>query len=178
MVNTKAGSRYAKALVELAVENNKQARIDEDMTYLSKVCSENKEFRQLLVTPIVNVDKKLKVFNELFHTFDELSTAFIRLITKNRRESILWEIASSYSAQLKELNGIRTVTITSVKPLEDKTKQAILDKVQKSLPGKTLKVEENIDESLIGGFIVRMGDIQVDASVAHQLANMKQRLTK
>jgi F-type H+-transporting ATPase subunit delta len=110
------------------------------MTYLSKVCSENKEFRQLLDTPIVNVDKKLKVFNELFNSFDELSTAFIRLITKNRRESILWEIASSYSAQLKELNGIRTVTITSVKPLEDKTKQAILDKVQKSLPGKTLEV--------------------------------------
>jgi F-type H+-transporting ATPase subunit delta len=99
------------------------------------------------------------------------------LVTDSKREAILGDIALAFLAQVKEHRGIVPVTITSAVALDAGTKDAIIAKVQASVEG-TLEVEEKIDESLIGGFVVRMGDYRIDASVASQLNNLKQRLTR
>jgi F-type H+-transporting ATPase subunit delta len=177
MKGTKAASRYAKALLELAIEQNKLDRIAADMAYLAKINHDEKDFAILLNSPVVKADKKIAIFNELFGNFDELSTKFIDLITKNRRESLLAEIAHSFGAQLKEYKGIIPVTLISATAMNDKTKDAILAKVKGSIKGQP-EITEVIDEELIGGFIVRMGDKQIDASIASQFNNLKQRLTR
>ena len=99
------------------------------------------------------------------------------MITKNRRERLITEIAQSFIDQLKELRGIFPISITSAIPLDLKTKEVIVSKISSSIKGK-LEVEELIDKNLVGGFIVRMGDKQIDASVASQLNRLKQELTK
>lgn len=176
MKSSKVAIRYAQALLELAIENNTLESVSRDMTYLSTVNNENRDFQLLLSSPIIKADKKIAVLNEIFGAFETVSTAFIALIAKNGRESILPEIAEAFHELVKEKKGIVSVSIVSATALDADVKKQILDKVQATTPG-TLEVTEEIDASLIGGFIVKMGDTQIDASVASKLAQLKQRLT-
>jgi F-type H+-transporting ATPase subunit delta len=177
MNSTKAASRYAKALLELAIEQGNLDKVAADMAYMHKVCTDEKDFVILLNSPIIKSDKKISIFQSIFGDFDRLSSMFIELIAKNRREYMLGEIASSFGAQLKAHKGIVPVTLISAKSLNAKTKDVIMEKISASVKGK-LEVTEVIDESLIGGFVVRMDDKQIDASISTQFKNLKQRLTR
>lgn len=177
MKSTKAASRYAKALLELAIEQNKIEAVAADLNYLSEVNAETNEFKILLKSPVINSAKKIAIFNELFGQFEELTTSFVKLITNNRREYMLPEIAASFVAQLKAHRGIVPITIVSATALNSATRKMIVSKIQETVKGE-LEIEEIIDETLIGGFIVQMDDKQIDASVASQLSNLKQRLTR
>lgn len=177
MKSTKSASRYAKALLELAIEQNNLDKIAADMAYIAKVNAEEKDFQILLNSPVVKADKKIAIFREIFHNFDQLTNLFIDLITKNRRENLLAVIATSFEAQLKAHKGIVPVTLISAAPLSKDAKDTILSKLKTSVKG-TLEINEIIDNELIGGFIVRMDDKQIDASIASQFNNLKQRLTR
>lgn len=177
MKNTAAAGRYAKALLELAIDQKKLDSVSGDMNYLLQVTEGSRDFEVLLSSPIVRADKKIAIFERVFEHFEEVTLAFLRLITKNGREGILPLIAASFEAQVKEHKGIFPVTLISAKPLNASTKEKIMSKVQGVLSG-TPEVTEKIDESLIGGFIVRMGDTQIDASVESQLNKLKLRLTR
>ena len=177
MKGSKIAGRYATALLELSIEQNKVDQVLSDMKYLLEVNNETRDFQLLLDSPIVKGDKKIAIFEELFGQFEEVSTSFVKLITNNGRESYLPTIAEAFDAQVKEHRGIVPITIISAVPLANSTKEIILEKVEKGVNGK-LEVTELIDSSLIGGFIVRMGDKQIDASVASQFNDLKQRLTR
>jgi F-type H+-transporting ATPase subunit delta len=177
MKSTKGATRYAKALLELSIEQNKLAITEANMNYLIQVNNDVKEFHTLIHSPIINADKKIKAFEAIFSNFDKLTTLFLNLIIKNKRESILPEIAQSFIKQLKAYNGITPITIVSAVALNEATKIAILAKVQSSVSG-TLEVTEKVDASLIGGFIVQLDGKQIDTSVLSQFNNLKQRLTK
>ena len=177
MKSTKVASRYAKALLELAVEQGRLDSVSGDMNFLLSASEESRDFELLISSPIVKADKKISIFEQVFDSFEDLSMMFIRLITRNGRENLLPAIASEFSAQVKNHKGIVPVTLKSVKPLNADTKSAIMAKLDTIITG-TPEVTEEIDESLIGGFVVRMGDVQIDASVSSQLNNLKQRLTR
>jgi F-type H+-transporting ATPase subunit delta len=177
MKSTKSASRYAKALLELAIEQQKLESIESNMSRILEAAKETNEFQVFLDSPIINLDKKVAVLNSLFGEFEPLTLSFLALITKNGRERLITEIAQSYISQVKEFKGIIPISITSAGKLDEATKATILAKINASVTG-TLEITELIDESLIGGFIVTMGDKQIDASVVSQLARMKQELTK
>ena len=177
MKSTKVAVRYAKALLEISIENKSIDAVLGDMQFLSKTINESHEFELLIASPIVSSSKKLDIFEKVFGSFEKISMSFIRLITKNGREFYLPSIAASFEAQVKAHRGIVPMTITSAVALDDTTKKQIIAKVQATIAGQ-LEIEEKIDESLIGGFVVRMGDTQIDASVLSQFNNLKQRLTR
>lgn len=177
MKGTKSASRYAKALLELAIENNQIDAIASDMKALVAANEETRDFHLFLVSPIINAEKKTLIFKELFPQFNEITSSFVTLVTKNGRESLLPIIASSFEMQLKAHLGIVPVTLVSAQPMDAATKTSIMNKVQAAVSGK-LEVEEKIDASIVGGFIVKMGDTQIDASIANQFKNLKQRLTR
>jgi F-type H+-transporting ATPase subunit delta len=177
MKGTKVAARYAKALLELAIERKSVDSVLGDMQFLLQVNNEARDFELLIASPIIKADKKLEIFKLVFEQFEELSMSFVELITKNGRESYLPAIAEAFEAQVKDHKGIVPMTLVSAAPLDAKTKDAIVAKVQSSVKG-TLEITEVIDEELIGGFMVKMGDVQIDASVASQFNNLKQRLTR
>lgn len=177
MKNTKVASRYAKALLDLVIEQNKVDAVLGDMKFLLQANNDTRDFELLIASPIINADKKIRIFEMIFEQFEKVSLEFIKLVTNSRREALLPEIAESFEAQVKEYKGIVPLTLTSAVKLDDSTKEAILAKIRTVVKGQ-LEVNEVIDENLIGGFMVRMGDTQVDASVASQLSNLKQRLTR
>lgn len=177
MNSSKVAIRYAQALLELAVENNTLDAVSRDMQYLAQVNADNRDFQLLLSSPVIKADKKIAVLNEIFGSFEKVSTAFVELIAKNGRENILPEIAVAFNALVKEHRGIVPVTLTSAAKLDDAVKKQIVSKISATIKG-TIEITEVIDPSLIGGFIVKMGDTQIDASVASKLSQLKQRLTR
>ena len=177
MKGTKAAGRYAQALLEIALEQNKVEQVLGDMKYLLEVNNQSTDFQLLLKSPIVKSDKKIAIFKELFGKFEALSTSFVNMILEKGREKDLSSIALAYDDLVKSNKGIVAVTLTTAVPVDEATKKSILDKVRKGVEG-TLEVTEKIDKSLIGGFVVRMGDKQFDASVANQFSELKQRLTR
>jgi F-type H+-transporting ATPase subunit delta len=177
MKSTKAAGRYAKALLELALDQQKIEVIENNMQQIITVANEAHDFQVFLSSPLIKVDKKLEVIKSIFGNFDALSISFLEMVATNRREALITEIADAFLAQLKEHRGIVPVTIISAKTLDAQTKDQITSKISASIKG-TLEITENVDESLIGGFIVRMGDHQIDASVSNQLNRLKQELVK
>jgi F-type H+-transporting ATPase subunit delta len=177
MKSSKSASRYSHALLDLAIEQGNLDTVAADMKFMAEVCAENHDLELMLESPIVKADKKIAVLNAVFDQFDKVTKSFVELIVKNRREGLLPQIAASFDSQLKAYKGIIPVKLVSAKPLDAGVKKTILSNLEKSVKG-TLEVTEELNADLIGGFIVRMGDTQIDASVASQLGQLKTRLTK
>lgn len=177
MKSTKVASRYAKSLLEIAIEQKNVDSVLGDMKFLLQTNNETRDFELLVASPIINADKKIEIFEKVFDQFEAVSMNFVKLITKNGREEFLPEIARSFEAQVKEYKGIVPITIITASALDNATRSKIVAKVQETVNGQ-LEIEEKIDASLIGGFMVRMGDMQIDASIANQFNNLKQRLTR
>lgn len=177
MKGTKSAVRYAKSLLELSLETNTTDKVIANMQAIVDACTDNREFSLFLNSPIISVEKKISVFETLFSNFEAITQKFIRLITTNGREYMLGVIAAKYLKLVKEQQGISEVTLTSAIALDEATKTAILAKV-KSLTTAKVDLTEKIDENLIGGFTIQIGDQMVDASVVNQLNTLKQRLTK
>ncbi|MAO32301.1 MAG: ATP synthase F1 subunit delta [Crocinitomicaceae bacterium] len=172
MKGTKSAIRYAKALIELADENGSLNEVSNDITQLKLVCDENRDLVAFLNSPIIDRHKKISILEEAFSSFNEVSTKFMRLITKNKRENILPAIADSFVRLLQEKKGIVPVKITASYPISEETKNDIISKLPQD-KGITYDVSVDINKALIGGFIVRMGDKQIDASISGRLNNLK-----
>lgn len=177
MRSSKSAVRYAKALLELSIEKNKVDVVENNVNSIIRASQETPDFSAFLNSPLIKVDKKISVLNELFGDFDSITLDFLSMVTKNGRENLIMFIANSFVVQLKEFRGIVPITIVSARQLESATRNKILAKIQKMVHG-TPEITEKTDESLIGGFIIRMGDQQIDASVASQLMRLKQELIK
>jgi F-type H+-transporting ATPase subunit delta len=174
MKSNKSAVRYATALLELATEHNKVELIEQDILQLLKTAEEVHDFQVFLNSPLINIDKKIAVIKQIFTDFNQTTIDFLSLVTQNGRETVMIDIAKQFVSLLKAQRGIVPITIISAQQLEDHTKQSILSKISAAITG-TAEITEQIDADLIGGFIVRMGDHQIDASVATQLKRLKQQ---
>jgi F-type H+-transporting ATPase subunit delta len=174
MKSNKSAVRYATALLELATEHNKVELIEQDILQLLKTAEEVHDFQVFLNSPLIIIDKKIAVIKQIFTDFNQTTIDFLSLVTQNGRETVMIDIAKQFISLLKAQRGIVPITIISAQQLEDNTKQSILSKISAAITG-TAEITEQIDADLIGGFIVRMGDHQIDASVATQLKRLKQQ---
>ncbi len=171
---TKIAARYAKSLIDLAHEKGNLSTVVEDMTAFDEI-TDNRDFYLLLKSPIVSRDKKLSVFSALFDgKVDELTQAFLTILVKKGRENFLPEIADEFLHQYKVMNHVSEVKLTTATKMSD----AQLEKIKQTLlasevTDQKVDITTAVDESLIGGFIVEIGDKLYDASVAHKIAELK-----
>lgn len=178
MAGSKVASRYAKAFLELVSEKGELDKALSDMELVLSTTEENRELLMLLKSPVVNTDKKVKILSEIYgKQLSEASMLFIKLIAKNRRESALPEIAKAFVAQYKAIKGITSATVTSATVLSDDAKKKIADLVQKEVGG-TVELSTEINPDLIGGFVLRIGDKQLDTSILNKVNKLKQEFGK
>jgi len=178
MKETRLASRYAKSLLSLSIEQNILSKTFSDMKHIQNICSENKDLVLLLKSPIIKTDKKLSIFSEVFSSsVSEITMTFINIITSKKREMYLEGIAESFISLYKTHNDIETVTLTTSHPINEKTKLEILDFVKKNGKQK-VEITQVIDEELLGGMIIRMGDKQLDASVSRNIKKLKKSFNK
>jgi F-type H+-transporting ATPase subunit delta len=174
MKDTKLAIRYAKALLEMALEKGQETIVRQDMKLISDVCEENRDFRRLLINPVINSDKKQAIIKQIFgNKIQELSLSFLLLIAAKRREVFIDEIAKNYIEQYKENKNIKTAIIETVVKLDDKTREEIL-KVLKQATDSQIELEEIINDKLIGGFRLEFDNKQYDTSIFNKIQKLKQ----
>ncbi|HQE12858.1 MAG TPA: ATP synthase F1 subunit delta [Flavipsychrobacter sp.] len=179
MQNPRLASRYAKSLLDLANEQNSLETTLADITLLDTISRGNRDFENMLRSPIVNADKKLQILAAVFGTrISALTNAFIKLLVTKGREANLPEIATAFIRQYKELKNIKTIKLTTATPVNDSVKTTILNKVKASLKGSEVEINEKIDPSIIGGFVLEMDDKLFDASIKRDLNDVKNQFLK
>jgi len=166
-------TRYAKSLLQLATEKGQLEKVYADMQLVKSICEENKEFRNFLNSPIIKMDKKVAVIKEIISgKVSEITSGFLTILTQKRRESYMSEIAKEFIAQYKHYKNILTAVITSAVGIDKTVKAKVLELVKQTTTGE-VELVEKVDASLIGGFILTIGDKQVDASVSRRLNELR-----
>lgn len=172
MVETKVAKRYAKSLFDLALEQGVLDTVNQDMQLLAAVCDSNRDLTLLLGNPIIHSDRKLSVLEAIFGSHvSKISMAFFRIITRKGREANLPAIAEEFVAQYKRSKGIATAIVTSAVGLDDGLRSEVYRIVRDSVKSE-VELIEKVDKRLIGGFVLRVGDKQYDASVAAELRKL------
>ncbi len=174
MRNSRVTIRYAKALLQFSVEQNKIEESYRDMLLLSSVCVQNKDLSLLFKSPIVKTDQKIKIFNEIFTSrLGRLSILFVNIIMNKKRESLLEGIAKSFIKIYKQKNNIESATITTAVKISEELKDKVVSYI-KSQTNNKVELNEFVDEDIIGGAVITMGDKQLDASVSSQISELRQ----
>lgn len=160
------------------VEKNKLEETLNDMNYIVSLCSNNKDLVLMLKSPIIKTDKKISILSEIFSKkISETTMVFINIITNKKREMHLEAIATSFINLYKSHKNIKTVSITTAVPVSDQTKSEIMSYIKKT-GGDEVELTEIVNEDIIGGVIIKMGDKQLDASVTRKIKKLKKTFNK
>ncbi len=176
MAGTRAAIRYAKAVLSLASDQKAALAVDNDMKLLSKTISENEDLDQLIKNAVIKSEVKKEMLNKIFPKLNVISSNLFDLLVSNKRINILGDIALKYSQLFDDLNGKEKAIVTTAIPMTNDLEEKVLKKI-KQLTSKTVELENIVDESIIGGFILRIGDKQYNASVSSKLNKLKREFT-
>ncbi|AJH13312.1 ATP synthase F1 subunit delta [Myroides odoratimimus] len=177
MVSTRAAARYAKAMLEVSGQKGNAEAINSDMILISESVSQSEDLKVFLTNPIVSGEIKLNALLEVFANVDQSTKELFKVLKANNRFEILGVIALQFQEQYEALKGIERVVVTTAVPMDAALESKVLSKVQSLAPGKQIVISNIVDASILGGFILKMGDKQYNASIANQLQVLKRELT-
>lgn len=172
MAEAKLGRRYAKSLFDLSLEKGNTEAVYQDMSLIHQVCEENRALILLLQNPIIFPEKKTSILREIFQKkIDALTMRFLEIIVHKRRENQLLSITTEFIAAYLAYKGIEKAIVTTATGLDDKLRSEVIAMVKKSSQSN-VELVEKIDKKLLGGFVLRVGDVQYDASISRSLKKL------
>lgn len=178
MNDSKISVRYAKALFDLANERGVLERVKEDMLMISDLLKSVPQFKEMLNSPIVKSSEKRLVMKAVFgDRFHSLTLSFLDLLVTNKREAYLQTIVLNFISSCRKLSGIKLAELTSAHPL-DQASISNFNEVIRKYFNTEAEVTCKVNERLIGGFILRVDDFQIDASVNTRFKKLKRELLK
>jgi len=178
MIGIRAARRYAKAVLLQASETNTAHVAFEDMQSISKTISDNSDLSEMLFNPVYNDEDKKEALHKIFREQTDITKSLISTLVANKRASLLNHVAISYIELYKEFQGIKVARVTTAVALSPELEEKVLVKVKELTGSDKVTLESTIDESVIGGFILRIGDLQYNASIANSLAKIKREFSK
>ena len=170
MPNPRLAARYAKSLVDLAEEKGQLEQVYADMQWINAATKSNRDFVNLLRSPIIKGDTKKKILDAI--TKDKISAitaAFNNLLVTKGRESNLPEITTAFINAYKTKKNIQIIKLTTAAPITEEIRNAVIEQVKKTAGFQQVELEEKVNPDLIGGFVLQAGDKLIDASVAYDL---------
>jgi len=176
MTGARAAVRYAKAVLSLATDQKAAEAVNNDMKLIVNTIAESKDLREMLQNPVVRSSVKKTVLNEVFKKTNTITGNLVNTLITNKRIALLGDIAQRYIQFYDTLKGTQIAKVTTAVPLTEALKIKVLAKV-KELTGKEVELVNILDESILGGFILRVGDIQYNASIANKLNKLKREFT-
>jgi F-type H+-transporting ATPase subunit delta len=172
----RAAIRYAKAVLSLAQDQKVEDKVNADMKLISNTITNNAALSEMIQNPVVKLSEKKTVLNAVFSNTAVNTRNLVDTLIANKRLTLLNDVASSYVQQYNDLRGSQVAVVTTAIPLTDELRTKVLAKV-KTLTGKEAEIKSIVDETILGGFILRVGDVQYNASIANQLNNLKREFT-
>jgi F-type H+-transporting ATPase subunit delta len=179
MSHVKVATRYAKAILGLAIEKNVLDAVVADMKGLLAIAAENRELGLALCNPIITYDKKFNILKALLgNSANEISMTFFDLVTRKNRSNALIPTAEEFLKHYNEHKGIQVAEITTTIPLTSLHRKEF-EEIVKEISGlQKVELVEKIDKNLIGGFILRVNDKQLDDSISGKLRNMRMKFNQ
>lgn len=176
MLNPRLATRYAKSLLDLAIEKGQLNVVYKDMQYLQAVTRVNREFVVVLKSPVISPDKKEAILAAVTKgNISAITDLFMRLLLRKGREMNLPEIANAFIEQYKVNQEIFSVKLITATPVSEEIKQQIVEKVKSQSDMKNIELTTEVNEELIGGFVLQIGNTLVDASIAYDLNAIKKQ---
>jgi F-type H+-transporting ATPase subunit delta len=175
MNDSRISVRYSRALFQAALENKILERINQDMILIKDICSKP-EVKEILSNPVIRPSKKTEILNSLLvKDVHKLTLSLIGLVVKNGREKFLPAIARVFVHTTMKHNDITESLLTTAVKVDPVIKKQITDMITGHFKTK-VDLKENIDETIIGGFILRVDDSYIDASVRNKLRKIRNDL--
>ncbi|WP_108802706.1 ATP synthase F1 subunit delta [Aquimarina sp. Aq107] len=173
---SRAAIRYAKAVLSLAQDKNVTEDVQKDMQNIIATIDSSSDLKMVLNSPLIKSEVKLASLREIFKSSGDLTQKLFDTLIENKRVSLLDNVAKQYIVLFDQLNNTQVAKVTTAVPLDKALSSKVLAKV-KELTGNEATIENVIDESIIGGFILRVGDLQYNASIANKLTSLKRELS-
>lgn len=172
---SRAAIRYAKAILEAAHDKGVATEVNNDMSGIVAAVKESTELKAFLMSPTTTSEMKESVLLEVFSGANGVTKGFFKLLLENKRFEILDDIAAEFNRMFEEMNGVQIATVTTAIPMDKDLEGKVMSKILE-FSNKKIAIENIVDPAIIGGFILRIGDQQYNASVANKLQDLKRTL--
>lgn len=173
---SRAAIRYAKAILETAVSSGNTVQVNDDMKLIVASVSGSQELNEFLSSPIITSEVKMNALSEVFVNVQAETKMLFKLLQENKRFEILESIASQFNRLYDEMNGVEVAKVTTAFPITPELETKVLAKIAE-ISNKKITIENIVDPSIIGGFILRIGDKQYNASVANRLQELRREFS-
>jgi len=174
-MSTLVAKRYAKALIASGRHAGITTALDDDVAAVRETVEQSRDLRLLFASPVVSREKKIAVVRALFRErVHDLVVRFLELLVEKNRESLFAEIASAYRELRDDELGIVEAVATTPRPMTAETESGLRSVLERQT-GKRIRLRVETDPSLIGGLVVRIGDIVHDGSVSNSLAQLREQ---
>lgn len=175
MKGARAAKRYAKAILSLAKDKNAAEAVNKDMHDIRQTVLGSKDLQSFLSSPIIKNSLKKSSILAIFKDLHNVTQGALDILIENGRINLLGSVAREYINFYNLDNEIQEAVVTTAVPLDKDLEKLIMAKV-KELTGSEASLKQLVDEDIIGGFILRIGDLQYDASISRNLNNLKREL--
>lgn len=172
MTGTRAALRYAKAILDVSNAKGNADAVSNDMMMISDAIKQSNELKLFLENPIIKGESKLAALNEIFASANADTKNLFSVLLQNKRIDILEAIAKQFSVLYDELKGVQVAYVTTATALTAELEAQILAKI-KEFSTKEISIVSEVNPDIIGGFIIRLGDMQYNASIANKLSQLK-----
>ena len=173
---SRAAIRYAKAILEISLSNGNAVKVNEDMLSIVTSIAGSAELIDFLSSPIISSEVKMNALSEVFVTVQSETKSLFRLLHDNKRFEILAQVASQYNMLFDQMNNVEVAKVTTAFPITADLESKVLAKIA-TISDKKITIENIVDPKIIGGFILRIGDKQYNASVANGLQELKREFS-
>lgn len=173
MSEIQVASRYAKSIIDLAVEQNALEPVKKDIGLFLETCKANPQLQAILKNPIISLDKKSGILDDLFgDKLHKMIISFFHIVIRKGRSEILYATAKEFISQYNIIKNVVKATVTSASPLSKENIDQIEEVVKQASKGEVI-LSAKVDPDLIGGFILKVGDKQFDTSLSSKLNKLK-----
>ncbi|WP_452232844.1 ATP synthase F1 subunit delta [Lacinutrix sp. MEBiC02595] len=176
MAGERAAIRYAKAVLSLATDKNTTEVVNSDMELINNTVAQSKDLKDMLYSPVITSAIKKSALLEIFKGISPATVSLIDTLIANKRTDLLPQVAAKFITLYEQQKGSQIAIVTTAVSLTEALETQVLAKV-KELTGKETAIKNIVDESILGGFILRVGDTQYDASISSQLNKLKREFT-
>ena len=178
MSTHRIAGRYAKPLLDLAIEQNVLEEVNRDMVGFVNLCEANRDFLLMLRSPVIPHLKKAEILKMIFEgKAHKLTLSVFDIIARKNRENLLEDIAKESVIQYNAKMGLVDAVVTTTFPIDDKMRTSF-KKIVKDVTGGEALLKEEVNKEIIGGFILRMGDRQLNESVSATLDEIKLKFNR
>lgn len=177
-MSTRAAIRYAKAVLDQANHAKISEVVFGDMKSIQETLAGSKELRVVLQSPVVKAEDKKQALIQIFEKNSDVTKGLIQILSSNKRINLLGSVAGAYVDLYNNSKGVKVATVTTAVAITPEIQATVLSKVKQMTGSENVTIHNTIDERIIGGFILRVGDLQYNASIANQLGNLKREFSK